>query len=109
MPARKALEIATMGGARALGIADRVGSLTPGKRADIILVRTTDLNMAPFTDPVHMIVQSTNPSNVDMVMIDGRILKRGGKLIGFDVARIVREANDTAVRVRAEAERISKG
>jgi len=109
MPARKALEIATMGGARALGIADRVGSLTPGKRADIILVRTTDLNMAPFTDPVHMIVQSTNPSNVDMVMIDGRILKRGGKLVGFDVARIVREANDTAVRVRAEAERISKG
>lgn len=109
MPAKKALEIATIGGARALGIADRVGSLTPGKRADIILVRTTDLNMAPFTDPVHMIVQSTNPSNVDTVVIDGRILKRGGKLIGFDIARIVREANDTAVRVRAEALRISKG
>ncbi len=109
MPARKALEIATMGGARALGIADRVGSLTPGKRADIILVRTTDLNMAPFTDPPHMIVQSANPSNVDTVMIDGRVLKRGGKLVGFDVARIVREANETAVRVRAEAERISRG
>ena len=109
MPARTALQVATMGGARALGIADRVGSLTPGKRADIILVRTTDLNMAPFTDPAHMIVQSANPSNVDMVVIDGRILKRGGKLVGFDVARIVREANDTAVRVRAEAERISKG
>ena len=54
-----------------------------------------------------MVVQSTNPSNVDMVMIDGRILKSGGKLIGIDVARIVREANDTAKRVRAEAERIS--
>jgi 5-methylthioadenosine/S-adenosylhomocysteine deaminase len=53
-------------------------------------------------------VQSTNPSNVDTVMIDGRILKSGGKLIGFDVPRIVREANDTAKRVRAEAERISK-
>jgi len=98
-----------MGGARALGIADRVGSLTPGKRADIILVRTTDLNMAPFTEPAHMIVQSANPSNVDTVMIDGRILKRGGKLVGFDVARIVAEANDTATRVRAEAERVNRG
>ncbi len=58
---------------RALGLADRVGSLTPGKRADIVLVRTTDLNMAPFTDPAHMIVQSANPSNVDTVVIDGRI------------------------------------
>ena len=64
--------------------------------------------MAPFTDPARMVVQSTNPSNVDTVMIDGRILKSGGKLIGIDVARIVREANDTAQRVRAEAERISK-
>jgi 5-methylthioadenosine/S-adenosylhomocysteine deaminase len=107
MTARRALELATTGGARALGIADRVGSLTPGKRADILLIRTTDLNMAPFTDPGRMVVQSTNPSNVDMVMIDGRILKSGGKLIGIDVPRIVREANDTAKRVRAEAERIS--
>jgi 5-methylthioadenosine/S-adenosylhomocysteine deaminase len=109
MPARKALELATMGGARTLGIADRVGSLTPGKRADIILVRTTDLNMAPFTDPAHMIVQSTNPSNVDTVVIDGRVLKRRGKLVGIDVARIVADANDTAARVRAEAERVNRG
>ena len=108
MPARKAIEMATIGGARALGILDRVGTLTPGKRADIILIRTTDINMAPFTDPVHMVVQSTNPSNVDTVMIDGRIMKSGGKLIGIDVARIVREASDTAVRVRAEAERINR-
>jgi 5-methylthioadenosine/S-adenosylhomocysteine deaminase len=107
MAARKPLEIATMGGARALGIADRVGSLTPGKRADIVLVRTSDINIAPFTDPVHMIVQSANPSNVDTVMIDGRILKRNGKLVGIDVGRIIREAEDTAVRVRAEAEKIA--
>ena len=109
MPARRALEMATMGGARALGIADRVGSLAPGKRADIILVRTTDVNMAPFTDPDRMIVQSASPANVDTVMIDGRVLKHGGKLVGIDVARIVREANDTARRVRAEAERVGRG
>ncbi len=103
MPARKALEMATMGGARALGLADRVGSLTPGKRADVILVRTTDINMAPFTDAVRMVVQSANPSNVDTVIIDGRIMKRDGKLIGVDVRRIVADANDTAQRVRAAA------
>lgn len=109
MPIRRALEMATMGGARALGIADRVGSLTPGKRADIILVRTSDINMAPFTDPAHMIVQSANPSNVDTVVIDGRVLKSGGRLVGIDVPRIVREAGDTAVRVREAAEKIARG
>ncbi|HEY8578841.1 MAG TPA: amidohydrolase family protein, partial [Beijerinckiaceae bacterium] len=98
MPVRRVLEMATMGGARALGIADRVGSLTPGKRADLILVRTTDVNMAPFTDPEHMVVQSANPSNVDTVVIDGRILKRAGRLVGVDVKKIVADANDTAKR-----------
>ena len=70
---------ATMGGAKALGIADRVGSLTPGKRADLIMVRTTDINMAPLTEPVRMIVQSAQPSNIELVMVDGRILKRGSR------------------------------
>ena len=104
MPIRRVLEMATMGGARALGIADRVGSLTPGKRADMILVRTSDVNMAPFTSPAHMVVQSANPSNVDTVVIDGRIMKRGGRLIGVDVKSIVADANDTAKRVRAAAQ-----
>jgi cytosine/adenosine deaminase-related metal-dependent hydrolase len=79
-PPRKVLEWATTGGARALGLADRVGSLTPGKRADLILVRTTDINMAPLTEPVRMIVQSAQPSNIELVMVDGRILKQGNKL-----------------------------
>ena len=54
--ARQVLEMATINGAWDLGFADRVGSLTPGKRADLILVRTTDLNMAPLGDPVTAIV-----------------------------------------------------
>jgi 5-methylthioadenosine/S-adenosylhomocysteine deaminase len=102
LPPRKVLELATMGGARALGIADRVGSLTPGKRADLILVRTTDLNMAPLTEPVRMIVQSAQPSNVELVMVDGRILKRGGEFSTIDVRKVVADATETITRVRAQ-------
>jgi cytosine/adenosine deaminase-related metal-dependent hydrolase len=106
---RRLVELATLEGARRLGVDDITGSLKPGKRADLILVRTSDINMAPFTDPAHMIVQSANPSNVDTVMIDGRVMKSGGKLVGIDVPRIVREAADTALRVREAAEKIARG
>jgi len=102
LPPRKVLEIATIGGAKALGLADRVGSLTPGKRADLILLRTTDLNMAPLTEPVRMIVQSAQPSNIELVMVDGRILKRGGRFITVDVAKVVADATETITRVRAQ-------
>jgi cytosine/adenosine deaminase-related metal-dependent hydrolase len=102
LPARQVLEWATLGGAKALGIADRVGSLTPGKRADLILVRTTDINMAPLTEPVRMLVQSAQPSNVELVMVDGRILKQGNRLTTIDVPKLVGEANETITRVRAQ-------
>ena len=101
---RRVLEMATIDGASDLGIADRVGSLTPGKRADVILVRTTDLNMAPFTDPVRMIVQSAQPHNVDTVIIDGRILKRHGQLTSIDVERVTRDAQQTIAKIQRQVE-----
>ncbi len=103
---RKALEMATIEGARALGIEDRVGSLKPGKRADIILVRSDDLNMSPANDPVRMIVQSAQPANVDTTIIDGRILKRGGRLLHIDTKRIMADAAETMGRVRAGVEKV---
>jgi 5-methylthioadenosine/S-adenosylhomocysteine deaminase len=102
LPARRVLEMATIDGAHALGLGDRIGSLRPGKRADIILLRTRDLNMAPLTDPVRMVVQSAQPSNVDTVIVDGRVLKRGGQLVGVDVTGIVDDAAETMDRVQAE-------
>jgi cytosine/adenosine deaminase-related metal-dependent hydrolase len=99
---RRVLEMATIDGARDLGIADRVGTLTPGKRADLLLVRTTDVNMAPLTEPVRMIVQAAQPHNVDTVVVDGRILKRDGQLTALDVEQVAREAAETMNRVRAE-------
>ncbi|HVW18468.1 MAG TPA: amidohydrolase family protein [Solirubrobacteraceae bacterium] len=100
---RKCIELTTIDGARALGLAGQVGSLTPGKRADVILIRADDVNIAPAADVESAIVRSATPANVDTVMIDGRILKRGGELIAYDVERIVREAAHSAHAVRLRA------
>ena len=77
--ARRVLEVGTIEGARSLGIDQRVGSLKPGKRADLILVSTRHINMGVFTDPAQLIVEAAQPENVDTVVADGRILKRGGE------------------------------
>jgi cytosine/adenosine deaminase-related metal-dependent hydrolase len=100
---RRILELATIDGARDLGIDDRVGSLTPGKRADLILVRTNDLNVAPFVNPALLLVQQAYPANVDTVVIDGRVLKHKGELVALDPEEIVRKATEsfTAARKRA--------
>jgi cytosine/adenosine deaminase-related metal-dependent hydrolase len=100
---RRCLEMATIDGARALGLGDVTGSLTPGKRADIVLVRGTDLNMAPVVDVESSIVRSATPANVDTVLVDGRILKRGGRLTVHDPERVVRMATEAADRVRTRA------
>ena len=86
------LNMTTMNGAKALGLSDVTGSLTPGKRADVILIRANDLNMAPFHDAKSAIVKSARVANVDTVLIDGRIRKRGGQLIGIDAPEIVANA-----------------
>jgi len=104
LTARRVLELGTIEGARSMGIADKVGSLKAGKRADLIMVSTRDVNLGVFTDPAHMLVTAAQPSNVDTVVIDGRILKRGGKLTALNVAQIVGEASaaNAALRKRAE-------
>ena len=78
---RVALEWATIGNARALGMDDRIGSLTPGKKADVILTRGDDLNTCPVHDPVQTLVFMATPHNVDTVFVDGEVRKRGGKLV----------------------------
>jgi cytosine/adenosine deaminase-related metal-dependent hydrolase len=100
---RRILELATIDGAKDLGIAERVGSLTPGKRADLILVRTNDLNVAPFINPSLLLVQQAQPYNVDTVVIDGRILKHKGELTALDTEEIIHKAAESfhAARKRA--------
>jgi len=103
MPARLALELGTIRGAQSLGIADRVGSLKPGKRADVILVTTNQLNMAAFTDPIHMLVECAEPENIDTVICDGRILKRSGKLTALSPERVASEAAASFAALRSRA------
>ncbi len=100
---RRILELATLDGAKDLGIADRAGSLTPGKRADLILVRTNDINVAPFINPALLLVQQANPFNVDTVVIDGRILKHKGELVAIDTEEVISKAAEAfhAARKRA--------
>jgi 5-methylthioadenosine/S-adenosylhomocysteine deaminase len=97
------LQIATINGAKALGIADRTGSLTVGKRADIILLRSDDLNMAPVSDPVEAIVRCGRPYNVDTVIVDGAILRRNGKFTHLDQKQIVTNAVTAFNGVKARA------
>jgi cytosine/adenosine deaminase-related metal-dependent hydrolase len=100
---RRILELATIDGARDLGIDDRVGSLTPGKRADLILVRTNDLNVAPFVNPTLLLVQQAYPANVDTVVIDGRILKHQGALVALDAEEVIRKAGESFMAARKRA------
>jgi cytosine/adenosine deaminase-related metal-dependent hydrolase len=100
LAARRVLELATIDGARSMGIDASVGSLTPGKRADLIMVDTRAVNLAPMTEPAHMLVEAAQPANVDTVMIDGRILKRNGRLTLIDVGEIVDAAGRSSANVR---------
>jgi cytosine/adenosine deaminase-related metal-dependent hydrolase len=104
LTARRVLELATIEGARSMGIAESVGSLVPGKRADLILVDTRHVNLGVVTEPAHMLVEAAQPANVDSVMIDGRWLKRAGRLVAADVDEIVDQARaaSNAVRQRAD-------
>jgi cytosine/adenosine deaminase-related metal-dependent hydrolase len=97
---RRALEMGTTGGARALGIEDRVGSLVPGKRADLIMIQTNVITMGAFTDATRMVVEAAEPSNVDTVVIDGRILKRSGKFTTLVPEQILADAALTRDAVR---------
>jgi len=103
LPARRVLELATIEGARSMGMADRIGSLSPGKRADLVMVNARDVNLGVFSDPAHMLVEAAQPANVDTVMVDGRILKRRGRLTVLDTDAVVGEASQALAAVRKRA------
>jgi 5-methylthioadenosine/S-adenosylhomocysteine deaminase len=85
---RDVLEFATIEGARACGLDARIGSLTPGKRADVIVVRADTFGMTPMNNPVGAFVYNAHPGLIDTVLVDGRIVKRAGAMVGVDVARV---------------------
>jgi cytosine/adenosine deaminase-related metal-dependent hydrolase len=100
LSARRALELGTIEGARSMGVGDKIGSLKPGKRADLVMIDTKTLNMGVVTDPAHLVLECTESGNVDTVVVDGRILKRGGKLAAIDTPKVVAEARAALAGVR---------
>jgi cytosine/adenosine deaminase-related metal-dependent hydrolase len=87
------LEAATVNGARAAGLESSIGTLTPGKQADIIMVRTNGVGVFPVTNAIGTIVQAVERSDVDTVMVAGVLRKEAGKLIGVDVAKLQADVN----------------
>ena len=92
------LRMATVDGARAAGLGTRVGSLEAGRSADVILVRADDVNLAPVACPAEALVLAAHPGNVDTVLVAGRAVKRGGRLLA-DVERVRALAVEAVARV----------
>jgi cytosine/adenosine deaminase-related metal-dependent hydrolase len=97
------VEFATLQGARACGLDDKIGSLTPGKEADLILLRTDALSLTPMNNPWGAVVYAAHPGNVDTVLVRGRVVKRDGKLADADAGRVRRLAMETQQYLLAEA------
>jgi cytosine/adenosine deaminase-related metal-dependent hydrolase len=98
---RDALRWGTANGAHAMGLEDRVGSLTPGKQADVIVIGGRRLNMVPMADPVGCLVAQANPANVQHVLVAGRFVKRDGELVGLDLDHAIGLAETACERVLA--------
>ncbi|MFJ7073679.1 amidohydrolase family protein [Streptomyces sp. NPDC098781] len=85
---RDLVEFATVDAARSCGLDARTGSITPGKDADLILLRADDLTVFPVTDPLATVVSAGHPGLVDTVLVAGRVVKRDGVLVGVDLAAL---------------------
>jgi 5-methylthioadenosine/S-adenosylhomocysteine deaminase len=92
---RDVLEFATIEGARTVGLDSKTGSLTPGKQADLVLLRTDMVNVAPLIDPVTTTVVFADTSNVDSVFVAGKAVKRDGELVGHDLERVFRQLEES--------------
>jgi 5-methylthioadenosine/S-adenosylhomocysteine deaminase len=89
---RDVIGFATINGARANRLDNKIGTLTPGKDADVIVLRADAINVAPMNNAYSAVVQAMDTSNVDTVIIAGQVRKRQGQLVGVDMNRIRKQA-----------------
>lgn len=99
LTAQRVLEMATIDGAKAIGMADRIGSLEAGKKADLLLLDLNDVTMTPRKSCISNIVYSANTSAVDTVMVNGKILLEDGEFTSIDEQAVYRSANQTLNRL----------
>ena len=95
---RDVLRFATINGAKHLGLDDKTGTLTPGKEADIILLDATHLNVAPINHVPGAVVQMMERSNVETVIVAGKVRKWKGRLLDVDLSRLRQRAKGVARR-----------
>lgn len=100
---RDVVAFATIEGARTVGLDHRIGSLTPGKDADLIVVRADGLGLSPLNHPYGALVYDAHPGLVDTVLVQGRVVKRDGRLTDVDIARLRRLAEESRDHLLAQA------
>jgi cytosine/adenosine deaminase-related metal-dependent hydrolase len=100
------LRLATAGGARAAGLGGSVGMLEPGRKADIVVTRTDAIHMTPATHPVGALVLGANQGDVDTVIVNGRIVKRDGRLVGVDWPTLSQRLTASAQRILERAAKV---
>jgi 5-methylthioadenosine/S-adenosylhomocysteine deaminase len=104
LPAITVLNMATRGGAAAIGLSDEIGSLTVGRRADMIQVSLTDVHFVPTYDVISHLVYVADEQDVSTVVVDGKVLMRDGKILTLDTDRVRKESVDLAARIQAALE-----
>jgi 5-methylthioadenosine/S-adenosylhomocysteine deaminase len=107
LPVRQALELATRRGAEALGMGDRIGSLAPGKQADLITVAIDAARATPMFDPMSHLVYVAHGDDVRTTIVAGRVLMRDRQVTSLNAVEVLRDARAIAERVRAAVETAS--
>jgi 5-methylthioadenosine/S-adenosylhomocysteine deaminase len=100
---REVLECATVNGAACAGLSDKCGSLTPGKEADIVVIRTDDINLYPSNHAIGTVVAAADVRNIDTVIIGGKIRKFRGKLVGVNLEKFRQLADESRNYLFAKA------
>lgn len=103
-PAKDIVKMATLGGARALNMDQKVGSIEVGKKADLVILETESVNMQPIYDYYSAVVYSANQSNVDTVILNGEVLVRNKKLLRADFNEIRRNFMEISAEIRNKAD-----
>ncbi|MGH3212122.1 MAG: amidohydrolase family protein [Trebonia sp.] len=103
LTARDVLRLATIDGARTLGLGTVTGSLAVGKRADVIVVSVDAPNLGVLTDPARLLVTAASPRDVELVVVDGRVLKRDGVVTAVDIPEVTSYARDSLAGVLSRA------
>ncbi|HKV06203.1 MAG TPA: amidohydrolase family protein [Candidatus Acidoferrales bacterium] len=102
IPVRDALSWVTVEGARMLGLQDRIGTIAPGKQADLVFIRADALNVWPVHDPVATVIMQASLANIDSVMVAGAWRKRDGQLLFRDLDRVKAELSRSGSRILSE-------